>query len=284
MTSLAVARRFAAGASAPRGGRLSAMSLDVPDAARDADLLAPDVPIQAQLYRQLRAEILDGIWVGRDDFPGERELAERFGVSVITSRAALDRLARDELVVRSRGRRTRADYIPERAAPRVAPRVFPPVGSHAPFTYEVVRAGVSTAPAEACWAYGLEPGAELWQAIRIALLDGRPFGVFQNVQPPAIGLAHREEDLRTKPMVSILRAEDRPIATVARTVQATTAPPDAARHLGLDLHAPILLIVLRASGADGRLLEWTRLYTRPDEPLAEEVLDLTTGRWSTAEP
>jgi GntR family transcriptional regulator len=260
----------------------------MPDDARgsavDADLLAPDVPIHAQLYRQLRAEILDGIWVDRDDFPGERELAERFGVSVITSRAALDRLARDELVVRSRGRRTRSAYRPVRPAPRRAPRVFPPVGTEAPFTYEVVRSGVSAAPAEACWAYGLEPGAELWQAIRIALLDGRPFGVFQNVQRPEIGLTHSADDLRTKPMVSILREEDRPIATVARTVQATTAPPDAARHLGLDLHAPILLIVLRASGADGQLLEWTRLYMRPDEPLAEEVVDLNSGRWSTADP
>jgi len=38
------------------------------------------------------AEILDGLWIGRHDFPSERDVAERFGVSVITSRAALDRL------------------------------------------------------------------------------------------------------------------------------------------------------------------------------------------------
>ncbi|MGW0581318.1 GntR family transcriptional regulator [Streptomyces sp. NPDC002920] len=55
----------------------------------DGDVLNPDVPMQQQIYRQLKAEILDGLWVGRTDFPGERELAERFNVSVVTARTPL---------------------------------------------------------------------------------------------------------------------------------------------------------------------------------------------------
>ena len=54
----------------------------------------PAVPLQHQIYLQVRSEIEDGLWLDRDDFPGERDLADRYGVSVITTRAALDRLAR----------------------------------------------------------------------------------------------------------------------------------------------------------------------------------------------
>ena len=55
----------------------------------------PDVPLHYQIYQQMRAEIEDGLWTGRDDFPGEEDLAQRFGVSVITTRKALTRLAEE---------------------------------------------------------------------------------------------------------------------------------------------------------------------------------------------
>ncbi len=34
-----------------------------------ADILDADTPIQVQIYRQLRAEILDGLWIGRRRIP-----------------------------------------------------------------------------------------------------------------------------------------------------------------------------------------------------------------------
>ena len=51
------------------------------------------VPLHHQVYLQLRCEIGDGLWADRK-FPGEHEVANQFGVSVITARAALERLAR----------------------------------------------------------------------------------------------------------------------------------------------------------------------------------------------
>lgn len=248
--------------------------------ARDADVLSADTPIQVQIYRQLRAEILDGLWVERRDFPGERELAERFGVSVITSRAALERLAREGLVERRRGRGTRAVYVPG-DAPAGSPPLFPPPDDSDDVGYELIRSGTGIAPAAACRAFGLPAGSHLWQVVRVASFGGTAQVIFHNVQLPEVGERHDLEDLASRPMVSILRSEGVPIATVGRTVLATTAPPMAARHLGLSLDAPVLQIVLVAAAEDGTTLEWTRAFTRPDQPLPEEVLDLATGRWFT---
>jgi GntR family transcriptional regulator len=169
---------------------------------RDADLLASDTPAQLQIYRRLHSEILDGLWIDRDDFPGERELAERFGVSVITSRGALERLAREGLVERQHGRGTRATHEIADADDTDPPRIFPPHGPSG-FTYDVQRVWTDIAPAEACRAFGLPPGSTLWQAIRLAKVKGRVHSVFHNMQPPEIGRRHRRADLKNKPMVSI---------------------------------------------------------------------------------
>ena len=127
--------------------------------APDAELLSGDVPMQVQIYRQLRAEILDGLWIGRD-FPGERDTAERFGVSVITARTALERLAREHLVDRGRGRRGRATYTPPETTPAHLTMFPPPEGPSSPLRYKLVSTGIDIAPADACRAFGLPPGSD----------------------------------------------------------------------------------------------------------------------------
>ena len=68
------------------------------------------VSLTEQIYTVLRNEILDGLWVGRDSFPGEDEVSKRFGVSVITSRRALERLTADGFIERGRGRKGRVAH------------------------------------------------------------------------------------------------------------------------------------------------------------------------------
>jgi GntR family transcriptional regulator len=246
----------------------------------DADVLGRDTPAQVQIYRQMKAEILDGLWVGRSDFPGDQDLAERFGVSVVTSRAVLERLARDGLVQRSRGRRTRAMHVPPVPRPGPGLHLFPPEGPSG-FSYRLEREGTSVAPAAACHAFGVEVGTRMWQTVRTILVHGEPWGVFHNVQRPEIGERHDPADLATEPMLSILASEGVGLTAIRRRVGATTASPDAARHLGLSLDAPVLRVVFTAEVEGGATIEWTRLIIRPDQQLPEEVLDLRTGVWSS---
>jgi GntR family transcriptional regulator len=245
----------------------------------EAAVLSSDVPVQVQIYRQLRSEIEDGLWIGRDDFPGERELAEQFSVSVITSRAALERLARDGLVQRARGKRTRATHVPDPAR-EDAIDLFP--DDSTPFGFQLVRSGVDTAPAHACEVFGLPAGSQLWQAIRVVSLDGAVHSVTHNAQLPAMGLRHAPADLEERPMVAILRAEGVSVARIRRTVQAANPPPLAARYLGLSLDSPALMVVLVMEDADGHVVEWMRAFAHPSRGLGEEVMDTADGGWRPA--
>lgn len=64
------------------------------------------VPMHRQLSRQLREAIAKGVYRPGDRIPTEPELVQRFGVSRITARQAVERLAREGLVVRKQGKGT----------------------------------------------------------------------------------------------------------------------------------------------------------------------------------
>ena len=69
-------------------------------------LLAGPVPLHHQVYLDLRAALDAGEWRPGDRLPPERELAERYGCSLITVRRALSDLARERRLERTRGRGT----------------------------------------------------------------------------------------------------------------------------------------------------------------------------------
>lgn len=72
------------------------------------------------LYRQIYLYIIEKIRAGTlkpgDRVPSENELAERFGVSRITSKRALEKLAQDEIIVRIQGQGSFVrDHLPDLA-------------------------------------------------------------------------------------------------------------------------------------------------------------------------
>ncbi|MEU6198522.1 GntR family transcriptional regulator [Streptomyces sp. NPDC047061] len=246
----------------------------------DGDVLNPDVPMQQQIYRQLRAEIVDGLWVGRTDFPGERELAERFNVSVVTARTPLERLGEEGLVERGRGKRPRAVYVPTGHEASGGLPVFYPEEEGSEYGYELLEVGVCVVPAEACHLFGLPAGSRLWQCVRLRVFEGVPHLVSHNVQLPEVGQRHSLEDLRAKPMMSILSAEGIDVTTIRRRLYAGTPPPIVSRHLGLYLDSPVSVCVMTLHDENGEPIEWIRSYVDPKLPVGEEVRDVHKGYWT----
>jgi GntR family transcriptional regulator len=64
------------------------------------------LPFHRQVYADLRAAMDKGEWRPGDRLPPERELAQRYGCSLITVRHALGELAREQRIERTRGRGT----------------------------------------------------------------------------------------------------------------------------------------------------------------------------------
>lgn len=247
------------------------------------DVLDSDVPLYHQIYLHLKAEIVDGRWVGRDDFPGEVDVARQFGVSVITSRKALTRLADDGYIERSRGKRARVIRHPEETAARRTPSIF-----HTDavltrrFSYEVLERGPAIAPVEACRAFGLPPGSQLWLCRRLRSFEGRPHSVTLNAQPLALGRRVSASKLARLPMTQILREMGISFVTLRRRVTASLAPPDVAKHLGLTLNDPTLVYSFTHHDERDTVVQWVRIWVRSDVPSPDEVFDYATRTWSAS--
>ncbi len=245
------------------------------------EVLHADVPLYHQIYLHMRAEIVDGVWIGRDDFPGEIDLARQFGVSVITSRKALDRLAVEGFIERSRGKRTRVLRQPELERQAGAPAIIQTtIGAPRDFTYRVLSRGVEVAPGEACRAFGVAAGSKLWLCSRLRSFKGRPHSVTLNVQSVELGQRLPVAKLQKYPMTQLLREEGVKFARLTRRVSASLAPPQVARHLGLTLNEPTLVYTFTHHGAEGDVVQWVRIWARQDEPSPEEVFSYATGTWS----
>jgi len=240
------------------------------------------VPLHHQIYLQLRHEIADGLWVDKP-FPGENEVAELFGVSVITSRGALDRLARENWVVRRRGKGTTVIRQPEPVARARVPALVP-VGRPRPYRYELLETHEGTAPAAACDAFGLPVGSVLWQCRRLREYKGEPHSVTHNAQRSELGRLHTARELGSRPMAAILRSRGIDIARMARRTGVAHAPPLVAAHLGLTVVDPVLVTEFTLSDREGAVIEWVRIHLHPDQSAPEETMDLTTGVWSTEAP
>ena len=243
------------------------------------------VPLQHQIYLQVRSEIDDGLWLDRDDFPGERDLADRYGVSVITTRAALDRLADEGWVERRRGRGTRAIHRPDTNIGSPGPVLLPlpaPAG-RVNYRYEMLESSVRIAPADACSAFGESAGSELWQCSRLRTYRGRPHSVTHNAQRPELGLRHRADDLSRRPMAALLAAQGIQARYMRRRFHATTAPPFVARRLDLTMVDPVLVATFTMHDTDRVCIEWVRIYVHPDHSAPDETMDLETGTWTTTQ-
>lgn len=247
------------------------------------NLLDPNVPIHQQLYMLVRNEILDGLWIDDQSFPGEQELAERYGVSVVTSRKVLDRLVGDGLVDRGRGRRPRVIQIPQPAR-RVAPAAIFPLRAMEPYDYEVLSVGTEPAPAGACDTFGLPHGSALWQLKRRRSFEGRAHSVTHNAQLPALGECHPPELLAKRPMGQILAAAGVKLGTLTRRVGVALAPMEVAGPLGISVHDACLLYSIVLSDLKSAPVEWLRIYVHPAETAPLESLDLQTFTWEGAAP
>jgi GntR family transcriptional regulator len=245
----------------------------------------PAVPLHHQVYLHLRREIADGLWQGRDDFPGEREVAERLGISVITSRAALDRLAGDGWIERRRGRRPRILYRIEPAgdpSPEAGPSMFE-FGPFRPYTYRVLLAETRIAPAEACAAFGVPAGERLWQCMRARSVDGKAHSVTHNVQQPDVGEQHTMDELEKEPMVQLLTRAGHPIHRLRRRFGVVHPPALVTEALGLTVAEQVLVATFTLHRPDDSVLEWVRVYLHPDQATPEETMEFTSGTWSAAE-
>lgn len=232
-------------------------------------IYATDVPLHQQLYELLHADIVDGLYMGKADFPGEAELALDFGVSVATSRLVLQRLAAEGLVDRGRGRRARAMFVPQ------PEKISPLTANIDLFTFQLLWAGKAVAPWTACRALDLPPGSILWRCVRLRRLDGQPHSVAYHYQRFETGQVHDYQALQTEPMPRILAAAGLPTLQIDSVVGVARPPVRVSAALAINIWDKILLTTLTSRSSGECATEFARIFFHPD---GQHSLNAIVGR------
>jgi len=224
------------------------------------------IPLHHQVYLDMTAALDGGEWRPGERIPTERDLAERYGCSLITVRRALGELVREGRLERTRGRGT---FV-------LAPRFDIDFSGTQSFTEEMQTRGhdpetrlIAARPEAAgqavATALGLDRGSPTLYLERLRLADGEPL-LLEQVHLPAErfpGLL--ATDLEAGSLYEVLTERyGIRVARAREALEPVLLRAREARLLARRPGAPALLIEGIASTADGTPIEFGRTYVRGD--------------------
>lgn len=248
------------------------------------------IPLFHQVAVILRDRILSGAHGEGERLPSEAELCESFGVSRITAKRAMDELASEGLVTRSRGRGT---IVAAGAA--IAPFEVSVDG----WIENISRMGRMTdvrvlefdyrrAPRAIAQELDLPEGAEVQRSIRVRAHEGRPLSWLETWIPAEVGRSFTVEDLGARPLLHLLERAGARIASARQTITAGLASPQVAQALGVQAGAALLDVRRLVRDTEGRPVEFISILYRPD--LYRFAMELTRvagaggARWEADSP
>lgn len=236
-------------------------------------------PKHHRVYLVLRQQIDDGTYGPAALMPSEASLAERFGVSRITIRKAMERLVREGSVDRARGKGTFARPVAARSpvAASLSGSIENLIALGLETEVRVIEFGYAPAPVEVCQAMGCATGTTMQRALRVRSLHGRPFSHLTTWLPEDIGRTFDRAALETMPILQLIELAGHRIATARQTISACHAPPDVAGLLQIEPGSALLWVRRIVLDEAGRPVEWIRGLYRPDTYEHETAIDRERG-------
>ncbi|MBP0495151.1 GntR family transcriptional regulator [Pararoseomonas indoligenes] len=200
--------------------------------------MKPDLPLYRAVLDGLHEDLRNGRLPVGAALPSEKELCERFGVSRITVRRAMDTLAQEGLIHRSAGRAARV------AEPRLVQAVAAFEDSSGPLRLvrgtrvELLGFEWQLADGAVARALGIEEGDQVLRIARLRRQEEAP--VFHTVTylPAEIGAAINRRALEESALQEVLAAAGFIAAGTERQMGAAPCPKAVAALLGLRTGAP----------------------------------------------
>ncbi len=224
------------------------------------------IPFYHQVYLDLRGMIDDGRWPAGHHVPPERELARQYGVSLITVRRALDELAREQRIERTRGRGT---FV-------LAPRIDRDLDEPLSFSEEMQTRGLDpatrlvgsraeVASERVAAALEIPPGAPTIFVERLRMADSDPLLLEQVHLPAARYPGLLAADLESGSLYSLLNdLYGTRVARARETFEPVLVRAREAKLLGLKPRMPALLVEGVAFSDEGIPVEFSRTFVRGD--------------------
>jgi GntR family transcriptional regulator len=240
------------------------------------------VPLYHQLQSVLKAEIESRKWRADEQLPNETKIAERFGVSKITVRQALQKLSELGYIRREHGRGT---FVAQRKfdeGPRELTSFTEEMRRHdLAATSRVLAQCVVEADAGVGDALLLPLHAPIFVLRRVRLAGGEPMSV-QTAHIPAAfvpGLAVTEDHS----LYEVLQSRYQLYPARAReTYFAAAAEPPAAELLGIPAGSPVFTVERVTLLPNERPFEFVRSVVRGDR--YSIVLDLVKPGATSRDP
>jgi GntR family transcriptional regulator len=228
------------------------------------------VPLYHRLYVILREQIASGQHGAGSLLPSELELGQRFGVSRITAKRALDELNAEGLVERARGRGTRvigrpADMPggrPISASIDGLRENLSAIGRET--SVRVVEFGYLPAPPLVRERLALAADAAVQRAVRVRSLDGEPLSQSTTFIPEDIGRTFAEPDLATTPLIELIEGAGVRVAAAEQSITATLADSITAPRLDVRVGSALLLLKRLVVGKSRRPVQYIEILYRPD--------------------
>ena len=242
------------------------------------------IPLHHQVFRDLSAALDGDEWKPGDRMPTERDLAERYGCSLITVRHALGELVREGRIERTRGRGT---FVAQ-------PRIDRDIAGSMSFAEEMKRRGLDPAtrlvtgriePAGNVVAgvLGLEADDPVVYLERVRLGGGEPLILEQARLPAERFPGLLAFDFEHRSLYDIL--DERYGTRVVRareSVEPVSVHAREAKLLGVPTRSLALQIDGVAFGADQSPVEVARSFVRGDRTRYYLERDVVRAHWLAA--
>jgi GntR family transcriptional regulator, N-acetylglucosamine utilization regulator len=214
------------------------------------------VPLYIQIDEELRGLIEGGDLGPLAQVPSETDLADRFGVSRMTARKALDRLVADGMLFRQPGKGT--FVAPTKIAHGASQGLSFSEAMRAQgrrSTTRVLEADVITAPSNVARALSLPSGSRAIFLRRLRLVDEEPAAIHLSYLPSRLSailesdLTGSLSDLLSRVGARVQRSED--------TVEAVLATGEEAGLLAVPRGSPLVLIRGTAFSVNNEPIRYT---------------------------
>lgn len=222
--------------------------------------------LYTKVEETIAAEIAQGDYRPGDQLPTEDELLQRFEVSRITVRRAIQNLVYRGLLEIRRGRGT---FV-------VEPRIEAELTKLSGFVEDmnaagrrasarVVSQGVLSATARIAERLQLATGTKVMRIERVRLADGVPVSFDETYLPLALGKKIVSHDLRMHPIFTLLEEEyGVPLVEANYELEAVTASKIVAEALQVKVGAPIFQIERTSKTTNREPIDYEVLSYRGD--------------------
>lgn len=241
------------------------------------------IPLYHQVAMLLRTELAEGRFEVGAQIPPEHDLMQRFAVSRITIRQAIDSLVQEGVLIRKQGRGTFVLEAPRRNTITELAGTLDAIETLGESTdVRLLGAAFVACPARIAQAFKIaEPESTILKVERVRSSNGEPFEHLTNWVAPEWASRVNLDELKHKSLVSVLKRLGAQLDSADQIISATLASPEVSECLGSPIGSPLLQGQRVYYGGGVPIMVLESLY-RPDryayrvrlsatEPLLSEV-------------